>query len=203
MKARAPHTAATRERLTALVAIVLLLTLAGASYWYSIKSSRGLLPNRSDPQAPDFIADSIALTQFDKEGRAERRFFADEITHYPDTRIEVRAPRMVSLRPDQPQLAVRAERALVEDDGQKVILSGKVRVTREPHQDTPAMSLATEQLTAYPDEDRYVSDVPVQLKRGASEATARGMEYDNATRQLKMAGEVRTLFANQAAGGRK
>jgi hypothetical protein len=29
------------------------------------------------------------------------------------------------------------------------------------------------------------------------------MEYDNATRQLKMAGEVRTLFANQAAGGRK
>lgn len=201
--AQATHAVVTRERLAALVAIALLLTLAGASYWYSIKSSRGLLPNRSDPEAPDFIANTIALTQFDKEGRAERRFFADEITHYPDTRIEVAAPRMVSLRPEQPQLEVRAERARVENDGQKVILSGKVRVTREPARDTPPMSLVTEQLIAYPDEDRYVSEVPVQLRRGASEASARGMEYDNATRQLQMAGEVRTLFASQAAGGRK
>ena len=201
--ARTPHTAATRERLTALVAIALLLALAGASYWYSIKSSRGLLPNRSDPEAPDFVANVIALTQFDKEGRAERRFFADEIRHYPDTRIEVRAPRMVSLRPDQPQLEVRSEQARVEDDGQRVILSGNVHVTREPDGDTPAMSLVTEQLTVYPDEDRYVSDVPVQLQRGASEATARGMEYDNAARQLKMTGEVRTVFANQVAGVRK
>jgi lipopolysaccharide export system protein LptC len=194
--------AAMRERLTALVAIALLLVLAGASYWYSIKSSRSALPNRSDPQAPDFIATTVALTQYDKDGRAERRFFADELTHFPDTRVEVLAPRMVSLRPDQPQLEVRAQQALVENDGQKVTLRGQVRVTRKPDKDTPPMSLATERLIAYPDEDRYVSEVPVRLTRGASEATARGMEYDNTSRQLKMAGEVRTVLANQAAGAK-
>ncbi|MEG0821489.1 MAG: LPS export ABC transporter periplasmic protein LptC [Burkholderiaceae bacterium] len=181
-----------RERLTAIIGIGLLLGLVGSSYWYSLRTQREGLMHLPVPDAPDFIAKNIVLTQFDPTGRAKRKVFAAELTHYPDDRIDIAKPRMVSLRPDEPQLEVTAREADVENGGEKVHLKGDVLITRAAGKDSPAMRLATDRLTVLPDEDRYLTDAPVEMNRGTTRATGTGMEFDNVARTLQLKSQVNT-----------
>ena len=137
-----------RDRVTAIIAIVLLAALAGATYWFSQAGRYAKLAAPVSKEGPDFVVNGVTLTQFDAQGRATNRLFAETMTHYAiDDRAELHRPRFVSLRPDQPQLEARARRALVEGGGERVLLTGDVVITRAPGPDgEPPMRLATEKL---------------------------------------------------------
>ncbi len=191
-----------RDRLTAIIGIVLLLGLAGSTYWYSLRTQLEGMAHFSQPDAPDFIAKNIVLTQFDQLGQAKRKVFAAEITHYSDDRADIRSPRMVSLRPDEPQLEVTAREAKVVNDGEQVNLKGDVLIARAAGKDTPAMRLTTDRLTVLPDEDRYLTDAPVEMQRGTMRATGVGMDFDNVARTLHLKNQVSTVLERSAELGR-
>ena len=44
-----------RDRLTSIIAVALLLTLVGMSYWYSVKAEMEGQGHLSDLNSPDFI----------------------------------------------------------------------------------------------------------------------------------------------------
>src|SRR5512137_376421 len=113
-----------RDRITAIIAVLLLAGLAGVTYWFSQVGRYGNLANPVSREGPDFIVNGVTLTQFDPMGRATNRLFAEKLTHYAaDDRAEVERPHYVSLRPDQPQLEARAQRAVVEGSGERVVLT--------------------------------------------------------------------------------
>ena len=182
-----------RDRITAIIAILLLATLAGVTYWFSQVGRYGSLAAPVSREGPDFVADGVTLTEFDAAGRATSRLFAEKMLHYStDDRAELQRPRYVSLRPDQPQLEVRSQRALVEGGGERVTLSGNVVITRAPgSKDDPPMRLETERLLALPDREHYSTDLPVEVDRGGSKFRSIGMDYDNLTRVLKFRSNVR------------
>jgi lipopolysaccharide export system protein LptC len=194
-----------RDRITAIIAILLLATLAGATYWYSQAGRYAMIAAPVSREGPDFVVDGVTLTQFDSAGRATNRLFADRLTHYAsDDRAELLRPHYVSLRPDQPQLDARAQQALVEGSGERVTLTGNVVITRAPEEDgTPPMRLATERLLALPDLERYSTDLPVEMDRGASVIRAVGMDYDNLTRVVKFHSKVRGTIEPGTAPGSK
>jgi len=183
-----------RDRLTAIIGIVLLLALAGATYWYSLRSQLEGMRHISAPDAPDFIAKNIVLTQFDPTGHAKRKVFSNEITHFSDGRAEIAEPRMVSLRPDEPQLEVSARRAEVLNDGETVHLQGDVLIRRAAAKDAPALRLSTDRLTVLPDLDRYTTDAPVDMQRGRSRIQGVGMDFDNVARTVELKNQVSTLL---------
>lgn len=192
-----------RDRVTAIIAVLLLAALAGITYWFSQSGRYGKLAAPVSKEGPDFVVTGVTLTQFDAAGRATNRLFAETMTHYAiDDRAELQRPRYVSLRPDQPQLEARARRGLVEGSGERVLLTGDVVITRAPGpQDAPPMRLTTEKLIAIPDRELYTTDQPVEVARGDSVIRAVGMDYDNIKRTVRFHADVRgTIEAAPARG---
>lgn len=185
-----------RERLTSLIAILLLAFVTGTSYWYAraLKAPKAVVA--VTPGTPDFEADKLVITQFDAQGRARNKLFAERLLHYGDTdNVDLAAPRLVSLRPDQPQFEVKAERGQIENAGERVHLHGQVELRRAAAGDTPGMQVHTEYLLALPDLDRYSTDRPVAVERGASRILADGgMQLDNIARTAQFDGKVRIVL---------
>jgi lipopolysaccharide export system protein LptC len=182
-----------KDRITAIIAILLLATLAGVTYWYAQVGRYGSLVHPVSREGPDFIVSGVTLTHFDANGRATNRLFAEQMTHYADDdRAELSNPRYVSLRPDQPQLEARSEQALVEGGGERVVLTGSVVLTRAHGEDgTAPMRLTTERLVALPEREQYSSDVAVEMERGDSVVRSIGMDYDNIKRIVRFHSRVR------------
>jgi lipopolysaccharide export system protein LptC len=192
-----------RDRVTAIIAIVLLAALAGVTYWFSQAGRYAKLAAPVSREGPDFVVNGMTLTQFDAQGRATNRLFAETMTHFAfDDHAELQRPRFVSLRPDQPQLEARAQQALVEGGGERVLMTGNVVITRAPGPDgEPPMRLVTEKLVALPDREQYTTDEPVEVDRGASVIRSIGMDYDNIKRTVKFHSKVRgTIEPTQPRG---
>ena len=191
-----------KDRITAFIAIVLLASLAGVSYWYSQTTRLKKISTPVSREGPDFVVNGVTLTQFDETGRATSRLHAGELMHFAaDDHSELSQPRLISLRPNQPQLEARAKSANVEAGGERVLLAGDVVVTRAPGRDgSPPMQLRTQQLTAIPDLDRYSTDVAVEIENGDSVVRSIGMDYDNVQRVVKFRSQVRGTLASTAPG---
>jgi lipopolysaccharide export system protein LptC len=195
-----------RERITAVIAILLLAALAGVTYWFSQVGRYGNLANPVSREGPDFVVNGVTLTQFDPLGRPTNRLFAEKMTHFAlDDRAELQRPRYVSLRPDQPQLEARAQRAIVEGSGERVVMTGDVVITRAPGPDgDPPMRLTTERLVALPDLEQYSTDLAAEVNRGGSVIRSVGMDYDNIKRVVKFHSKVRgTIEPTQTQGARQ
>ncbi len=193
-----------RDRITAIIAVLLLALLAATTYWYSQSTRIGGLSNPVSREGPDVVVDGATLTQFDAQGRATNKLIGDRVTHYPsDDRVEVIRPRMISLRADQPQLDARANHARVEDGGARVVLTGDVTVIRAAGKDgEPPMRLLTERLVALPDLEQFSTDAPAEIERGGSRINSVGMDYDNIKRTVKFRSKVQgTVEANPNAKG--
>ena len=191
-----------KDRITAFIAIVLLASLAGVSYWYSQTTRFKKIATPVSREGPDFVANGVTMTQFDETGRATNRLHAGEVMHFAaDDHSELSQPRLISLRPSQPLLEARAKSANVEGGGERVLLSGDVVVTRAPGKDgAPPMQLRTQQLTAIPDLDRYSTDAEVEIEHGDSVVRSIGMDYDNVQRLVKFRSRVRGTIASTAPG---
>ena len=111
-----------KDRITAFIAIVLLASLAGVSYWYSQTTRFKKIAAPVSREGPDFVAHGVTMTQFDETGRATNRLHAGEVMHFAaDDHSELSQPRLISLRPGQPLLEARAKNATVEGGGERVL----------------------------------------------------------------------------------
>ena len=66
-----------RERVSAIVAIILLVFLIGASYFYAVQSGLKDLKYLPSENSPDYTATKLSLTDFDGAGNPVRRVIAD------------------------------------------------------------------------------------------------------------------------------
>ncbi len=184
------------ERLASVMAIVLLALVAATSYWYSRALSN---QGPGGPQAVaqvDADADTVTLTQFDPQGHAKYKLFADRMTHFSASDdVDLTRPRLVSLRPDEPRVEAVARAAHVENNGERVRLTGAVVLTRATRAGEPPLRLATESLLALPDQDRYSTDDPVLVEHGRDSIRARGLQLDNITQRAEFGSEVTDTIA--------
>jgi lipopolysaccharide export system protein LptC len=179
-----------RDRVATVIAIALLALVAATSYWYSRSLQTGTAAAAAHPMV-DADADRVTLVQFDSVGRAKFKLFADRMTHYAATdNVDLVRPRLVSLRPDQPRVEAVAKLAHMENDGERIRLSGDVVLTRESSPGLPPLRVSTEMLLALPDLDRYSTDRPVLVDRGADSIQAHGMELDNIARRVEFLADV-------------
>jgi lipopolysaccharide export system protein LptC len=186
-----------RDRIASVIAIVLLALVAATSYWYS-RSLRLEAPAEAARPKVDADADEVTLVQFDSSGRAKYKLFAERMTHYVQTDdIDLVRPHLVSLRPDEPRVEAVARLAHMENDGERIRLSGDVVLTRASPPGQPPLRISTQMLLALPDRDRYSTDLPVVVDRGADSIRARGMDLDNIARRVEFFADVVDTIAPQ------
>ena len=113
------------------------------------------------------------------------------MTHYARTdNVDLLRPRLVSLRPDEPRTEAVALLAHMENDGEKVRLSGDVVLTRASPEGQPPLRVSTQMLLALPDLERYWTDRPVLVDRGPDSIQAHGMELDNIAQRVQFLADV-------------
>lgn len=184
-----------RDRITAGIGAGVLLVLVASSYYYSIRTEIDANQAFIDRDAPDFIAHNISVTEFTKDGSADRRVFAEYAEHYADGRMSSIKPRMVTLSADKPQVRATADTGQSMDGGETFTFSGNVLVTRAGDINEPPMRFSTPFATVYPDTSRLETSAPVVLERGADITTGIGITLDNVDRTVNIHTNVKSIFA--------
>jgi len=176
-----------KERLPALVALALLVTLAGLTWWAADYAQRAI---PVDPPArlthePDAWGERIVMLKSDAAGLPVNRVEGDYMEHFPDDdSYEITAPRATGLQADNPMTVGTANHATLDQDGVRVTLNGQARLTRAADGTRPALHVESEQLVILTDQDLVHTPLPARITQGASRINGVGMRYDNRRRQL-------------------
>jgi lipopolysaccharide export system protein LptC len=178
-----------KERLPALIAIALLVSLVMGTWWAADYAQRAIPidPPRRITHEPDSWATDFVMIRTDTAGVASNRLEGVRMQHYPDDdSYEITKARAVGQQPNSPITIGTSNTATMDQDGKRIIMQGNARVHRLPDAKEAALDVTSDQLTILPDEDVVFTDLPALVIHGKSTMKGKGMRYDNATRNLQV-----------------
>ena len=190
-----------RERLTAIIAIILLVFLIGASYWYAMKTSLGTLRYVPSDKSPDFIATGATVISFDENGVAKTRLRAKEFQHFSDDSMTMVEPQATTVSPNEPVSHAQAKTGFTNDAGATFLFEGDVVVTRDASGSNPAIRLETQSMHVDTDTNRFETDDVVHIYSGRDKAIGTGMIFDNMQRTVELKGRVTTVIEPREGSG--
>ncbi len=182
------------DRLTLYLPLLVMALLAMGSWWLvrsmpDVWSASTEKPQRQDP---DYHLENFSTQVFDAQGRRIRQVSGDKARHYPDSdELHIDGVRFLAINQDGAELLATARRGIATDDGARVTLIGQVHVVRPAHGTTPRMELRGERLVALREQERLVSDDPVDIVRGTDRFLAQNLDFDMKTGQYQLSGRVR------------
>lgn len=176
------------ERIYPIIALALL---AAVTLWLDrTTSSDEARPAAALRQEPDFIGEEIRLTSFGPDGRERYRLIADRVTNYPQADLtDFERPRL-RYDTEEGELTIDALRGESYDEGTIIHLRGEVHVFRRGRDDNPDLTLASDTLTIWPDDQRAATDDPVVLTRDNSIAHGNAFRADNLFGTLELIGDA-------------
>ena len=180
---------------TRLFPLALMLTLALLTFWLD-RAVREEEPHPSlRRHDPDYLVDNFVSTTYNRGGAADMVLSAEKMLHYPDDNsIALVEPRMTQSRPEQPRFRVRADRGELKREGDELFLYDNVLLLREADADKPEARMTTSFLHIVRDRALVLTDREVTIVEGPRSLRGRGMEYNNATRELLLRSDVQARF---------
>ena len=186
------------DRLALYLPAVLMALFALGSWWLvrSLPSFFAEPASKQVRQEPDYFLEYFSVKSFDKSGRLTRELSGDRAQHFPDTdTLDISNVQMHGQNQDGTSVNARAERALAKGDGSQVIFKGSVHLTQPASTSSKAsqasIELRSQEITAFVKEERLVSDVPVEIRRGQDVFSAERLEMDSKTGEYALIGKVR------------
>ena len=180
---------------TRLFPLLLVLTLALLSFWLERLVRVEPQPQAPRRHAPDYAIERVTLVDYSREGAPASTLSAAKMQHFPDDdSTELLAPRAVQTRPGEPRLTLSADRGTLSQDGSEMFLYDNVLMLRDGLAGEPGSRLHTSFLHLISARSLVRSDREVHIADQGRSIVARGMEYDNQTRQLVLHAQVRGTF---------
>lgn len=184
---------------TRIFPLALMLSLALLTFYLERTVRDDESPAALRRHDPDYIVTNFTTTTYTGEGAVETVMSAQRMVHYPDDdTTELFAPRVVYAKPQQPRFSVRAERGELSRDGDEIFLYGDVVLVRDASSNRPEARMTTEFLHVLRDRSLVRTDRLVKIVEGGRSLEGRGMEYNNASRELVLRADVIARFANDA-----
>lgn len=178
-----------KERLPALIAIVLLFALVGGTWWAADYTQRAVpidAPRRVTHE-PDAWSSNFVMVRTDADGMAINRMEGEYLEHFPDDdSYEVRRARAIGQRADSPITIGTSDKAIMDRDGTRIVMRGNAHLHRQAYEDRPALQVNSDELIMLPDDDVAYTDLPAVVVNGKSTMVGTGMRYDNANRTLQV-----------------
>lgn len=180
---------------TRLFPLLLMLALALVTFWLERTVREEPAPAAQRSHHPDYVVERFTITDYNRAGVAESALAAVRMEHFPDDdSTELRSPRVLQAKPEQPRLAVSADRGTLSQDGEEVFLQDNVLVVREAAAGLPEARMQTSFLHVVRARSLVRTDREVRIAEGGRAIVGRGMEYDNESRQLTLHAQVRGSF---------
>jgi lipopolysaccharide export system protein LptC len=183
----------------ALYLPAVLMALFALGSWWLVRSLPSILAEPKTKQVrhePDYFLEEFSVKSFDSAGRLVRQMSGTHAQHYPDTdMLDIQTVVMRGENKEGQAVTARADRALATGDGNLVTLKGNVQFTQpasiENGKQKPALEVRSQEITAYVKEERMISDVPVEIRRGSDLFTADRMQLNSKTGEYELMGKVR------------
>jgi lipopolysaccharide export system protein LptC len=180
---------------TRLFPLLLVLTLALLTFWLERLTREEPAAPAPRRHVPDFIVEGFLLTEFGVDGKPVTTLSAARMTHYPDDgSTELLSPRAVQTRPDEPRLRLSADRGMLTQDGDELLLFDNVLLVRDNATGGEESRLRTGFLHLITPRSLVRTDREVEFTAPGRSLRARGMEYDNRTGQLVLHAQVRGTY---------
>jgi len=184
---------------TRIFPLALMLALALLTFYLERTVRDDESPAALRRHDPDYVVANFTTTTYTGEGAVETVMSAERMVHYPDDdTTELFAPRVVYAKPQQPRFSVRAERGELSRDGDEIFLYGDVVLVRDAAANRPEARMTTEFLHVLRDRSLVRTDRLVKIVEGGRSLEGRGMEYNNASRELVLRADVIARFASDA-----
>ncbi|WLI89514.1 LPS export ABC transporter periplasmic protein LptC [Massilia sp. R2A-15] len=177
------------------------LVFALGSFWLVQVINGGDVATSSDPlkSEPDYIVEKFSFVRMTPAGKPGYIISGDKLTHRPsDDTFDIVAPVVLNIGSEKPPMTMHAKTAHVDQDKNLVDLAGDVDIRRPQQGAMQAMSLKTDALTVFPDEDRMETAQPFQLVIGTTNLAGVGMKANNATGRLDVHNRVQLNFPPRA-----
>jgi lipopolysaccharide export system protein LptC len=180
---------------TRMFPLVLMLALALLTFWLERTVREAPAPAAQRAHDPDYVVERFTITDFNRAGLAVSALSAVKMLHYPDDdSTELLAPRVLQSVPEQPRLALSADRGTLSQDGEEVFLHDNVLMVREATAGSAESRLQTSFLHVVRARSLVRTDREVRISEGGRAIVGRGMEYDNESRQMSLHADVRGSF---------
>ncbi|RJX31739.1 MAG: LPS export ABC transporter periplasmic protein LptC [Oxalobacter sp.] len=184
------------------LAVILALSafMALSSFWLTVvikrtPSDAASLGPRSEP---DYFVFDFNYVKMLPQGKPHYHLTGKKLSHYPlDDSFLIDMPVYTSLDPQNPPQTARADQAILKEDNTKVHMHGNVVGNRKATKTTDSLSLKTEYLLVYPDEDTMETDKPVTILRGNATIEGVGMYANNATGEFRLHHQATVTLAPQ------
>ena len=181
---------------TRLFPLALMLSLALLTLWLDqqvrLEGPGHAAVRRHDP---DYLVTNFITTTYNRDGHAETVLAAAQMQHYPDDdSTDVRQPRVVQSKAEQPRFTVQADRGKISREGDEIFLYDHVVMVRDAVGEEPPAKMTTSFLHILRDRALVRTDREVLFEQEGRSLTGRGMEYHSDTRELFLRSDVRARF---------
>jgi lipopolysaccharide export system protein LptC len=186
------------DRLALYLPAILMAVFALGSWWLvrSLPSFFNETVAQSVRHEPDYFLQNFSVKSFDSQGRLMRELSGEHAQHFPETdTLDIQKVQLRGHSQEGQQVNAVADKALAKGDGTQVTLVGNVHISQPASTSANGLRTATEmrsqEIKAFVKEERLVSDVPVEVRRGQDLFTAEKMQMNSKTGEYELSGRVR------------
>lgn len=176
--------------------LMMLLILAAGTAWleYAVQTHRGgkwLSRSRS----PDYMIRHFVVTRTNLSGQVVYVLHADFAQHFlDDDTATLTLPHLVAQDEKQGSVDIRSDRAFVTAKAKEVRFFGHVVLVRDMHDGQGPLTLTTDYLQAFPDDQIIQTSHAVAIVGKDIHMTAKGLVMNNNTRQLHLLHDVKGQY---------
>lgn len=184
----------TAHRWRLLTIMTVGVFFAFGSFWLLQLITNGDLSITPDANKsePDYIVEKFSFVRMTPDGKPRYVIGGDKLTHLPlDDSADIVNPRVKGVAPGQAPMTIVAKQARVDHGNTQVHLMGNVDIERKASATTLPMVMKTEALTIFPDEERMVTDLAVDIVVGKNMMSGVGMRANNATGDVAILSKLR------------
>ncbi len=193
------------DRLITWSPLILVALLATMSFWLDRKvQPPAHRPDGTTRHDPDFIVEGFSAVKMNPDGTRRYALAAKRMVHFPDdnsTQLEL--PRLVYFDYQRAPVTIRSETAEAVQGGDDVFFRGDVQIIRAAYASNAELGVFTSFLHVIPDKDLAKTDKPVRMVEGNSTASSVGLEFNNATGEIKLLSEVKASYATPKHSAQK
>ncbi len=185
------------KRSAIIFPIIVLSALALLTAWvnYMVQPPQPKLDG-SSRHDPDYIMSNFVTSQTDVNGSLRYKLAAAEMKHFPDDdTTDLQRPRYTQFSVGKPYTQVEALRGYVSSDGEQVQLVDNVKITRQAFAGKGEMTVETEYLKIFPNQNLVLTDSPVVIKQAPKTVIyATGMVYEKDKKIMTLLHRVRAHY---------
>lgn len=195
---------------TARFRIALLLALTAAlalgSFWLLEVMRKGaeIDGDAANRNAPDYYVENFQFVRVSNAGQPQYSMSGRRLTHYPsDDTHKIDLPVVNSLTPERPPMQATSDTARFDRIHSEIHMYGDAHLDRAATADRARLQVDSDYLLLRTDQDIMQTDKPVIITQGRSVLKGNSMVANNATGELRLAGNVDVTYRPPVKGAER